>query len=160
MDWTIKVLGFDCRQRLGIRIFTTVSRPVRGSTLSPIRWVPGAPSLQVKCPGREADHSHPSSITPYVYEPGYLSGTALDYGLDDRVFESRQWLGIFIFTTVSRLARRPTQPSVQWVAEFPSLGVKRPGREANHSLPSSAKFKNGWSCTSTPQIRLYGVMLS
>jgi hypothetical protein len=30
-------------------------------------------------------------------------------------------------------------------------GVKRPGREANHSPPSSAEFKNAWSYTSTPQ---------
>jgi len=29
-------------------------------------------------------------------------------------------------------------------------GVKRPGREADHSTPSSAS-KNGWSYTSTPQ---------
>jgi hypothetical protein len=41
-----------------------------------------------------------------------------------------------------------------------SLGVKRPGREADHSSPSSAEFKNAWSYTSTPPIRLYGVVLS
>jgi hypothetical protein len=32
-----------------------------------------------------------------------------------------------------------------------SLGVKRPGCEADHSLPSSAEVKNAWSYTSTPQ---------
>jgi hypothetical protein len=32
-----------------------------------------------------------------------------------------------------------------------SLGVKRPGREAYHSSPPSAKIKNAWSYTSTPQ---------
>jgi hypothetical protein len=32
-----------------------------------------------------------------------------------------------------------------------SLGVKRPGREADHSRPSSAEVKNAWSYTSTPQ---------
>jgi hypothetical protein len=30
-------------------------------------------------------------------EPGQLSGIALGYGLDDRVFESRYGLGIFLF---------------------------------------------------------------
>jgi hypothetical protein len=30
------------------------------------------------------------------------------------------------------------------------LGVKRPGREADHSPPSSAEIKNTWSFTSTP----------
>jgi len=33
----------------------------------------------------------------------------------------------------------------------PFLGVKRPGREADHSLPSSAEVKNALSCISTPQ---------
>jgi hypothetical protein len=32
----------------------------------------------------------------------------------------------------------------------PTLGVKRPKREANHSPPSRAEIKNGWSYTSTP----------
>jgi hypothetical protein len=32
-----------------------------------------------------------------------------------------------------------------------SLGVKRQGREADHSLPSSAEVKNARSYTSTPQ---------
>jgi hypothetical protein len=32
---------------------------------------------------------------------------------------------------------------------FPRL--KRPGREADHSLPSSVEVKNAWSYTSTPQ---------
>jgi hypothetical protein len=30
----------------------------------------------------------------------YASGTALDYGLDDRWFKSRHKLGIFLFTTM------------------------------------------------------------
>jgi hypothetical protein len=36
-------------------------------------------------------------------------------------------------------------------------GVKQPGREADHSPPSSA---NGWSYTSTHPIRLHVVVLS
>jgi hypothetical protein len=41
-----------------------------------------------------------------------------------------------------------------------SLGVMQPGREANHSPPSSAEVKNAWSYTSTPAIRLHGMVLS
>jgi hypothetical protein len=41
-----------------------------------------------------------------------------------------------------------------------SLGVKRPGREADHSPPSSAEVKNAWSNTSTLPIRLHGMVLS
>jgi hypothetical protein len=41
-----------------------------------------------------------------------------------------------------------------------SPGVQRPGREADHSLPSSAKVKNAWSYTSTPPLCLHGLVLS
>jgi hypothetical protein len=42
---------------LGIFLFTTASRTALGPTQPPIQWVPGALSLRVKRPGREADHS-------------------------------------------------------------------------------------------------------
>jgi len=53
----------------------------------------------------------------------------------------------------------PPQSPIQWIPRALSLGVKRPEREAGHSPPSSAVFKNAWSYTSTPLIRLHGVML-
>jgi hypothetical protein len=65
-------------------------------------------------------------------------------------FDSRRGLGIFLFFTASRTALGPTQPPIQWVPGALSLGVKRPGREADHSPPSSAEVKNAWSYTSTP----------
>jgi hypothetical protein len=44
---------------------------------------------------------------------------------------------------VSRPALEPTQPPVQWVPEVLSPGVKaRPGRDADHSPPSSAEVEN------------------
>jgi hypothetical protein len=47
------------------------------------------------------------------------------------------------------------------VASYPmgTMGVKRPGRETDHSLPSSAEDKNAWSYTFTPLIRLHEVTL-
>jgi hypothetical protein len=65
-----------------------------------------------------------------------------------------------LFTTASRTALGPTQPPIQWVPGSLSLGVKRPGREADHSPPSSAEVENVWSYTSAPPIRLHGVVLS
>jgi hypothetical protein len=53
----------------------------------------------------------------------------------------------------------PTQPPIQWVAGAPSLEVKWPGHEAGHSPQSSAEVKNAWSYTSTPPVRLHGVVL-
>jgi hypothetical protein len=56
-------------------------------------------------------------------------------------FDSRRGLGIFLFTTASRPALGPTQPPVQWVLGAFSLGVDRPGCEADHPPPSSAEVK-------------------
>jgi hypothetical protein len=56
-------------------------------------------------------------------------------------FHSWRGVGIFLFTTASRTALGPTQPPIQWVPGAHSLGVKRPGREADHSPPSSAEVK-------------------
>jgi hypothetical protein len=44
------------------------------------------------------------------------------------------------------------QPPIQWVPGALSSGVKRPGREADHSPPSSDEVKNAWGYTSTPNI--------
>jgi hypothetical protein len=75
----------------------------------------------------------------------------LGYGLDDRGFEYRQRLGVFLFTTGSRPALGPTQPPIQCAQGALSLGIKRPGREADQSPPSSAKVNNAWSYNSTSQ---------
>jgi hypothetical protein len=58
---------------------------------------------------------------------------------------------------MSRTDLGPTQPPIQWVPGALSLGVKRPGGEADYSPPSSAE--DAWSYTSTPPIRLDGVVL-
>jgi hypothetical protein len=84
----------------------------------------------------------------------------LGYGLDDRRFESRQGLGIFLFTTVSRPALGPTQPPIQLVPGTLSVGVNRPGREADHSPTSIVEVKNAWTYTSTPPTVLHGLVLS
>jgi hypothetical protein len=41
-----------------------------------------------------------------------------------------------------------------------SPGLKRPGREADHSPPSSNELKIAWSYTSTPPEHLHGVVLN
>jgi hypothetical protein len=60
--------------------------------------------------------------------------TLLTYGLDDWGSRVRfpTGAGIFLFTTASRTALGPTQPPIQWLPGALSLGVKRPGREADH----------------------------
>jgi hypothetical protein len=72
---TIGVVGFDSRQGLGIFLFSTASRTVLVPNQPPIQWVPGVLSLEVKRPGREADHSPPSSaevkkcVELYLHSP-------------------------------------------------------------------------------------------
>jgi hypothetical protein len=56
-------------------------------------------------------------------------------------FNSWQGMGIFLFTTTSRMALGPIQPPIKWVSGALSLGKKQLGSEADHSLPSSAKVK-------------------
>jgi hypothetical protein len=56
-------------------------------------------------------------------------------------FDSQRGLGIFLFNTASRTALGPTQPTIQWVPGALSLEIKRLGREADHSPPSSAEVK-------------------
>ena len=58
-------------------------------------------------------------------------GIATAYGLDGLGIES--WWGRD-FPHLSRLALRPTQPPVQWVAGLP-------GSDTDPSLPSSAEVK-------------------
>jgi hypothetical protein len=71
-------------------------------------------------------------------------GIALGYGLDDRGSRVRfpgGGLEVFLFTTAFRTVLGPTQPPIQWVARALSLGLKRVGRDADHSPPSSAEIK-------------------
>jgi hypothetical protein len=48
----------------------------------------------------------------------------------------------------SILALGSTQPPIQWVPGALSPGVKRPGREADQSPPTSAEVKKMWIYTS------------
>jgi hypothetical protein len=48
-----------------------------------------------------------------------------------------------LFSTLSRLALGPTQP-IYWIPGAVSPGVKRPGREADPSLATSAEVKKMW----------------
>jgi hypothetical protein len=49
--------------------------------------------------------------------------------------------GNFLFVTASRTELRPTKPPIQRVPGALSLELMRPGRESDHSPPSSAEVK-------------------
>jgi hypothetical protein len=54
-------------------------------------------------------------------------------------FDSQQGQEIFPFSIAFRPALGPTQPRIRWVPGALSLGVKRQGRDSDHSHPSSAE---------------------
>jgi hypothetical protein len=64
--------------------------------------------------------------------------------LDDRsiVVQSPARAKNFSCSLFVQTGSGPTQPSVQWVTGVPSLGKARPGRDADHSPPSSAEVVN------------------
>jgi hypothetical protein len=66
----------------------------------------------------------------------------------------------FHYTTAFRTALGPTQPPIQWLPGALSLGVKRPGREADYSPPSNAEVKECVELYLHSPIRLHGVVLS
>jgi hypothetical protein len=54
------------------------------------------------------------------------------------------------YSTASRPALGPTQFSIQRVPRALPLGIKRPGREAQHSPKSTAEFKTGGALLPLP----------
>ena len=51
---------------------------------------------------------------------------------------------------VSKLALVPSHPSIPWVPEALTPGMKRPKCEGDHTPPSSTEVKNEWSYISIP----------
>jgi hypothetical protein len=60
-------------------------------------------------------------------QPRKLNGRAVGYGLDDRRFESRYVLVIFLFTTVFKPVLGPIQLPIKWVPGTLSLGISGRG---------------------------------
>jgi hypothetical protein len=96
----------------------------------------------VKRTNSEAPHSFCSFL--YAVQSRDSSvGIALGYGLDDRGSRVRFSARAGNFSLHHRVQNGSgTHPvSYQWVPGTLSLVVKRPGREADHSPPSSAEVK-------------------
>jgi hypothetical protein len=115
--------------------------------------------MQAKCHSSRTSSSYLSNYNRAEMKWSYLitkpvatfrAGLGAEWWVGGGGFETRQELRIFLFTTASRPALGPTQPSIQWVQGALSLEVMRPAREANHSRPSSVEVKNVWGYTFTP----------
>jgi hypothetical protein len=88
---------------------------------------------------------------------------ALGYGLDNWGSRVRSSAGAGNFFSLppppERLGGPPSFLSNGY-QKFFLWGYNGRGREADHLPPSSSEVKNAWSCTSTPPVRLHGVVLS
>jgi hypothetical protein len=91
-------------------------------------------------------------ISCYLDESGRLSryGGGLRTRWPGR--DSRQRQEIFVYTKASRPGLGPIQTPIQWVPGALSSWVKRPGRETDHSPPSSAEVRNGGAIPPIPHI--------
>jgi hypothetical protein len=83
-------------------------------------------------------------LSYWRHSRGRSVGIVVGYGLDGRGVGR---VKNFFFFTSSRPALGLTQPPTQGMPRAPFLGVKRPGREADHSPPTSADVKNMWIYT-------------
>jgi hypothetical protein len=105
-------------------------------------------------------------IPPPLRISCHITVTSLLFTLFSISSSSKGWSSIpsriknSLFSTLSRPVLRPTQPPIQWVLGALSPGVKRPVRQSDHSPLTSAEVKNTWIYTSTPLIRLHGVVLN
>jgi hypothetical protein len=104
--------------------------------------------------------SHPLWFDRLVTSPYKLISRYSD-GLRARQFGLDYWQGkqIFLHSTASTPGLGPTEPPIQWVSGAFPPWVKQPGREADHTLLSSAEVENGGALPPLP-IRLHGVVLN
>jgi hypothetical protein len=116
------------------------------------------------CSGNDGASSQVRAVDPYVIIRMLRDSTfnilwlATSYGLEGRGSVPGRGK-IFLFSIASSPVLGPTQPTIQWVSRSLSSGLKRPGREADHSPPSTAEVKNGAAYLHYP-IGLHGMVLN
>jgi hypothetical protein len=111
--------------------------------------------------------AHPEDVVHYNHRPEYFSNWFYWFWACLRLSKypgrctgqtmTRRGVGIrvpvearlFLLPALFRPALGSTQPSIQWVPRVLSLGVKLPGRGADHSPPTSVEVKKMWIYTST-----------
>jgi hypothetical protein len=69
-------------------------------------------------------------------------------------FDSRQRQDIFFYSPSFRPTQGLTQPCIQWIPGYVSLGIKQQRREADHSSPYSSQVKNGGAVPPLPHMFL------
>jgi hypothetical protein len=133
MGWKIRVQEFDSRRGLGSFLFSTAFRPALGPMQPPIQWIPGALSLVVKRPGREADHSLllPGSRTSGAIPPppstsswrGTQLSTRTTLSLHPRNTDSHCRVVIY-FVLLLQQSWYLSKPYAVWLVTIPKLTLE------------------------------------
>jgi hypothetical protein len=106
--------------------------------------------VYVDRPGVDTKENIKNILSLMLLYPVGVVGIESSYELDDRGgrISSPGRVRNFLFSRLCRPDLRSTQSRTQWVPGALSLEVKGPGREVDHSPPSSAEVKKMWIYTS------------
>jgi hypothetical protein len=100
-------------------------------------------------------HRHAPAVSTSGKSPRYpMEAVSLQTGQPE--FGPQQCQRIFSLTSVSRPARKPTQPPIQWVKGVFPGGKVRPGRDTDHSPHLKPWSRMNTSYTSSPPWHLNG----
>jgi hypothetical protein len=137
---TAKLISLRCELCLGVPCVGCVPSFWLWFELSYLHWSRSDTAFQIR------QTVYPFLGFTYNYDIRQHLGLALlkqatGWTIGILRFDSRRGLGIFLSTTAARTALAPIQTPIQWVPGSLSLGIKRPGREADHSPLSSVEVK-------------------
>jgi hypothetical protein len=104
------------------------------------------------------DNVQKNAITDYIWSSSYFTWAGVALGTGGPGLDSRQGQDIFLLFLVYTDSGS-TQPPIQCVPRFISPGVKRRGRDADHSSPHSDESRISGGIPPFP-IRLNGVVLN
>jgi hypothetical protein len=139
-------LRVDCLENVGASTSQNPARPPRLSFLIPYTFRRFLGHNAVQCSISLQELLHLSSGHSQIFNILH-SITGIVHGLEDRVVGVRVQVGSNIFSSPGSGAHPAYQMGTGGAH---SPGVKRPGRQSDHSPPTSAKFKKTWIYTSTP----------
>jgi hypothetical protein len=138
---------------LSVEIFKEQTNRQRDSLLYRYKWLNTGRRWYTSCVKTDARRQLLRKCTVSKRSRDSSVGIATSCRLDDRRVGVRVPVGSRIFSSSDRPDRLWGPPNllpIQCVPRALSPGVKRPGREVDHSPPTSAVVRKMWIYTSTP----------
>jgi hypothetical protein len=92
----------------------------------------------------------PYAFSEELRQRSLYSDYVIRWETGDSWFDYWRYQATYLLLKAPRSSLGPTQPHIQWAPGTLFQGMKRTGREADHSSVSSFEVKNEWSYISTP----------